>query len=50
MLVCSTWTSGAIVDNSGGETLTVAPLLPGSEVTATGGAQIWFSLTYSSLN
>jgi hypothetical protein len=50
MLVGSTWTSGAIVDNSGGETLTIAPLLPASVVTATGSAQIWFSLTYSSAN
>jgi hypothetical protein len=47
MLVSTTWSAGAAVDNSGGESSTVALIIPGSEVLATGSAQIWFSITYS---
>jgi hypothetical protein len=48
MLVSSTWSAGAAVDNSGGETLTAALLLPAATVLTTGAASIWFSITYSS--
>jgi hypothetical protein len=48
MLVSSTWSAGAAVDNSGGETLTAALILPAATVLTTGAATIWFSITYSS--
>ena len=50
MLVSSTWSAGAIVDNSGAEALTIALVFPAATVLTSGGATIWFSLTYSSVN
>jgi hypothetical protein len=47
MLVGSTWSSGAALDNSGGDTLTVALIIPAAEVLSSGGVQFWFSITYS---
>lgn len=47
MLVSSTWSTGAAIDNSSGDSSSVALVIPAAEVLTSGGAQIWFSITYS---